>query len=571
VKKIHYYFYVGLALAILIALAIRLPYFGQVPRGLNRDEAALGYNAFSLLKSGHDEYGRPWPVSITSFGDQKLPGYVYTLIPFIAVFDLSPVIVRLPSLLAGLVVIGGVGLLCLQLTQDRHFSLKHRALLSWLAMVLVAVSPWGNHMSRVAYEAHLAMALLVSGMCSYMAVFQTQKTKLQRWYLIATATLWSATLLTYHSYHIFLPLLLLLLLVIDRKKLLSLDRVGIGTGLAIGLLTVGLLISGGVLSANEQKSKGISPFNPSDLRAQAAGFRFYLPGDNAVYEKLVVNPLTEGPVRFAQNLVQVPAGNFLFVSGTGHGDHNPGNINNLHLFTAPLILIGLLWMWEHRLVLQAQRLVAWFAVAFVPSALTISPQHTIRFSPAFPILELLAAVGIWVIWRRARVKWQRWAVIIIGTYLILSSVTRLMIQYLYMIPQAFPSQEKYHLLAKTLIKYQPAGIPVVTQSPSSSPYIWYLFESKFDPNQVDHIIHYSADAEGFQHVQQVDNLYFETVNWEDLIERTKTSGAILVFKPSEIPSDKRIDPRMKLIDVITDSKSETVFEVWSLNEKNGMM
>ncbi len=563
-KNVPKYFLLGWLAATVVALFIRLPFFGQVPRGLNRDEAALGYNAYSLLKSGHDEFGKPWPISITSFGDQKLPGYIYTLIPFVAAFGLRPEVVRLPSLLAGLVVIGGVGFLSLLITNKKQFKPTHRLTLSWLVMLLIAISPWGNHMSRIAYEAHLAMALFVSGLCTYFLALETIKKPLQRKWLIVTAVLWSTTLLTYHSYHLFLPLVLLALAVIDRKKIPQLDRGGVGAGIAIGVVAVSMLLLGGVFTANQQKNKGITPFNISDLRAQGSSYRYYLPGGNTLVSKVLVNVVTEGGVRFAQNLVQVPAGNFLFVSGTGHGDHNPGNINNLHLFTAPLILIGLLWVWEHRHLKEAQRLAAWLGAALIPSALTISPQHTIRFSPGFPILELLAALGIWVIWRRARLPWQRWAVLAVGTYLVVTSVMRLMIQYLYVIPNVYPFQENSHLLAKAMMKYQPRGLPVITQSPSSSPYIWYLFESKFDPNRVSDIKRYDPDPEGFIHVKQVDNLYFESVNWDNLLERAQTSEVILVFKPKEIPDDKRIDPHMQLIETISNQQGETVYEVWSL-------
>jgi hypothetical protein len=564
VKKTTQHFLIGYLIAIVVAACIRLPYFGQLPFGLNRDEAALGYNAYSLLKAGHDEYGRSWPVSITSFGDQKLPGYVYTLIPFIASLGLRPEVVRLPSLLAGLVVIGGVGVLCLQLTNKRQYQLKHRLTLSWLAMLLIAISPWGNHMSRVTYEAHLAMALLVSGMCTYFEALQSTSKLRQRKFLIATASLWSATLLTYHSYQLFLPLLVGLFFLIDRKRIIKLDQAGVRVGLAIGVLTLGILFFGGVWSANQQKNKGITPFGISDLRAQAAGFRYYLPGNNALYEKVLVNSLTEAVVRFGQNLVQVPAGSFLFVNGTGHGDHNPGNITNLHLFIAPFILIGLLWLWEHRQGVEAQRLAAWLSVALIPSALTISPQHTIRFSPAFPLLELCAALGIWALWRRLHRPWQRWSMMMLGIGVISLAVMRLVIQYFYAIPQSFPSQEKNHLLAKTLMTYQNRGLPVITQSPSNSPYIWYLFESKFDPQRVSAIQHYGADEEGFTHVKQIDNLFFETINWDDLFERAKSSPLILVFKPQEIPDDKRSDQHMQLLEVITDRKSQTLYEVWSL-------
>lgn len=87
---------------LVIGLFLRLWMFGEIPPGLNRDEASIGYTAWSILKTGRDEYGNFLPLSLRSFGDWKLPGYTYITIPFIAIFDLKDWVVRLPSALAGI-------------------------------------------------------------------------------------------------------------------------------------------------------------------------------------------------------------------------------------------------------------------------------------------------------------------------------------------------------------------------------------------------------------------------------------------------------------------------------------
>ena len=69
---------------LLLVIGLRGWRLGQIPQGLNRDEASLGYTAWSLLKSGHDEWGQPWPINIKSFGDWKLPAYSYILLPVVA-------------------------------------------------------------------------------------------------------------------------------------------------------------------------------------------------------------------------------------------------------------------------------------------------------------------------------------------------------------------------------------------------------------------------------------------------------------------------------------------------------
>src|SRR5258706_13371060 len=94
---------------ILIILAImglgsflRLYNLSNSPSGLNADEAALGYNAYSLIQTGRDEHGHPWPINFESFGDFKPALYGYILIPFVKTLGLTPLAVRLPSALAGI-------------------------------------------------------------------------------------------------------------------------------------------------------------------------------------------------------------------------------------------------------------------------------------------------------------------------------------------------------------------------------------------------------------------------------------------------------------------------------------
>ena len=68
-----------LLVILLLAIVVRFWALGSLPVILNRDEAALGYNALLLVQQGVDEWGRQWPITLTSFGDYKLVGYVLLL------------------------------------------------------------------------------------------------------------------------------------------------------------------------------------------------------------------------------------------------------------------------------------------------------------------------------------------------------------------------------------------------------------------------------------------------------------------------------------------------------------
>ena len=80
----------------LLAFTLRFWQLGQNPPSLDWDEASLGYNAYSLFKTGADEYGNKWPLAIRSFGDYKPPLYTYLTIPSVAIFGLNEFAIRFP-------------------------------------------------------------------------------------------------------------------------------------------------------------------------------------------------------------------------------------------------------------------------------------------------------------------------------------------------------------------------------------------------------------------------------------------------------------------------------------------
>src|SRR3989344_502950 len=137
-----------LALFSLFSLGLHIYKSNKVPTCINADEAAFGYNAYSILKTGKDEYGAFLPLRLKSFGDYKLPLYSYLSIPFIGMFGLNEFSTRLLSYVVGIL----FPLLIYFLSKEL-FNNKKIALIS---AFLMSVSPWMNTLSRQAHEASLA-------------------------------------------------------------------------------------------------------------------------------------------------------------------------------------------------------------------------------------------------------------------------------------------------------------------------------------------------------------------------------------------------------------------------------
>jgi len=73
----------------LVSLFFRFYHITKVPISLNWDETAFGYNAFSILETGRDEYGTKLPLEFKSVGDYKCPLFVYLSVPVIKYFGLN--------------------------------------------------------------------------------------------------------------------------------------------------------------------------------------------------------------------------------------------------------------------------------------------------------------------------------------------------------------------------------------------------------------------------------------------------------------------------------------------------
>lgn len=162
------------------------------------DEAAIGYNAYSILQTGHDEYGKLFPIIFKSFGDYKPGFYVYLTIPFVAIFGLSQLTVRLPSIILGSLL---PLFLYLLITTLKPKSEK----LAITAAVLLAFNPWNIHFSRGAWETNVLLFQLVAG--SYL--FFKNK-------YILSALIFTSSLYTYQASKLLVPFLVLNLLITKK-------------------------------------------------------------------------------------------------------------------------------------------------------------------------------------------------------------------------------------------------------------------------------------------------------------------------------------------------------------------
>lgn len=363
---------------LLVAAFLRLWNLGVVPTSPDWDEAALGYNAYSILKTGRDEYGTFLPVTLRSYDDYKPPLYAYLAIPSIALFGLNTWAVRLPSALLGTMAVLGAYLLVVEL-----FKKKEPAL---LASFLLAVSPWHIQFSRIAFEANVGVMLNIWALVCFFKGLKEKK------WLVGSAILFGLGLYAYHSERIFLPLLLLCLSWIYKRELFAQKRV-LGIAIVAGFLTVAPLFRiffdtntltrlKGTSSLADQTmllARSVSKLEEDQRNANPWGIVF----DNRrlVWVKTIVNGyLSHYSLRW------------LFLTGDNPRHHAP-DMGLLYLWELPFLLWGIYTLFVKGGPVS-KFLFGWFLIAPIAASPTTELPHAIRSMVFLPTFQIFTALGV---------------------------------------------------------------------------------------------------------------------------------------------------------------------------------
>src|SRR5437762_1321819 len=144
-------FFAITALVAGVVIATRFAGLSASPPGLFRDEAAFGYNGWTIAHFGTDQFGTHWPLFFRSFGDYKGPVGVYLEAILTTFLPLSPWVIRLPNAIAGVALAFAAGWLAWRLTRSH---------VVFLVLVLeAAFEPWFFHLGRTMLEVDLLTPL----------------------------------------------------------------------------------------------------------------------------------------------------------------------------------------------------------------------------------------------------------------------------------------------------------------------------------------------------------------------------------------------------------------------------
>jgi 4-amino-4-deoxy-L-arabinose transferase-like glycosyltransferase len=368
-----------LFLILILAVFLRFWQLGKTPKGFYLDEAALGYNAYSIMQTGKDEFGKSWPILFRSFGDFKAPVYTYLLIPIYKIFGMSVWSTRVLSAASGVAGIWFVFWLVKNLSQKTNLAL--------ITVLLLAISPWAIIFSRTSYETNVAFTFFV------IALWSFYKFKKNKKYLILAAIMAALAFLTYHSERVIVPLVFLVLFIRERKNIF--DKKNIKTlviafvlGFLIILPTVKLMTTPGFLS----RLNSLSILSPSVK--QPSGFDQNLTGwKNIVFNNRQILQMKE----FSSLYTSYFSPRYLF----GLGDPGPRSsypdLAPFLFWELPFFIIGIIWLFKKTEIKNKEikfLLVLLMIVSPIPASITRDPFSSIRALPLVLPLTILVAIGV---------------------------------------------------------------------------------------------------------------------------------------------------------------------------------
>lgn len=197
------------------------------PAGMHADEASQGYNAYSLLNTGKDMFGKSFPILFRANGSFQPPIYTYLSIVPVYVFGNTIFAIRFISGLTGVLLV----ILVFLITRKYEAILRNqRDKFALVAAFIFATAPWAVHFSRLAVEANVALLIFILG--AYLCYLSLNRT---RWFPFAAMILGISTH-AYYSERIIAVLFLPIFIIVFRKILLK-NKKNLFIGLFIFALT----------------------------------------------------------------------------------------------------------------------------------------------------------------------------------------------------------------------------------------------------------------------------------------------------------------------------------------------
>ncbi len=381
-------FLIFAACIVFVAAVLRFYKLGQIPTGLYWDEVAMLVDAKSVAQSGQDMHGNPWyQLIFPSYGDYKLPVYIWLASMSVKLLGVTEFALRLPSALAGIGTIVISGLLAKELTRRLTKDSKVVQLSQLAVMGAMAISPWAILFSRTGFEGHVAQFLVVT---SLLLVLSSKG----RWrWLLGAVLLGVLATYTYFSVRFVWPGAFVMISCIGLSKLRLPKRV---ISIAVCLIFYAALLIPMTKSplyeaSNRFRYSTSSIFNQYDYPIVSNTYR-ELAG-NTVIDRFLFHRHVLLMRELASNVSDHLSLSYMFVSGDSNLRHGTGEHGLFLISLLPFLLIGLVTVFiKNKLVFVS--LIVWWLSALLPASVPETTPHALRSLNALVPIALFIGLGL---------------------------------------------------------------------------------------------------------------------------------------------------------------------------------
>ncbi len=372
-------FVIFFAIILIFGTCVRFFDLGIVPNSLDWDEVSQGYNAYSLMLTGKDEFGTFYPRTIRSLNDYKPPFFTYLSIFSVKFFGLTLFAIRFPSALFGSLSIVVVYAFVYELLKTK----KYNKTVALLSMLFLAISPWSIQFSRTAFDANVALFLVLTGFWLFIKGVQTKVV----WYLFLSICLFGVSSYTAHSEKFFSPVFLVILFIWARNYFLK-RKIAVFCLILLFVFINLFWISDTTTTA---RSRGVL-FTASSTSGNYLNTSITEQADdqknNDKIGELLHNRRLVYVNKYLQNYLSHFDLNNLFISGDNARHHAP-NMGVLYLFSLPFIICGVIFIVKNKII-NAYLIFAWVLLAPVASGFAVDApnyQRSLIFLPSWQIFE----------------------------------------------------------------------------------------------------------------------------------------------------------------------------------------
>jgi 4-amino-4-deoxy-L-arabinose transferase-like glycosyltransferase len=567
-----------LVVIILVASFLRLYKLSVNPPSLFGDELDLGYQAYSILKTGRDYEGNVMPIHFHSISDWRTPLYLYSAVPTVAVFGVSPLGVRLPAAIFGIL---SVLMTYFFVKELLSFGKPHpdRGSFAVLAAALMAVSPWSLQYSRAGFEVTQMVFLFLLGLWLFLKSLKNPK-----WLWLSVVCL-ILTPWVYSTAKFFTPLLLVFLLIVFRKEIFKMPKksliITVIAGLVVGVPIAFSTLFGGGAERFNYISVFADPTTDSEV-GSARDEMAHIRGEQglaltpSLVDRVIYNKFTYWGSNIIKNYLGAYSTEFLFVKG----DPDPRqSIQTGELYRIEIIplLLGLAFFFFEKGRDKKIKLLMgfWFLAGAIPSALTVDgSNHATRLILLLPPLMFFVAYGWVSLYKLLKGNWQKlFLVTVAGLYVI----SMIFYFHNYYGPYPWDSERWWDYgwgPAVTEIKSIDSNYERVIISMSGEPaWIYFAGYYEYPPAawQKNFPIGNDENIPCFGEISHIDKFYFGSPDAKTQVYglgRCINSKTLYLANASEIGNNLILHPEgtppgLKLIKTIPFPSGEPAFYVFS--------